>query len=249
MLGMTMSVIALLHADHTLFDPLTLPTGMDKDALIQLIISEAAELETAYPHPEIFKNVLSAWSKANKVPWERMWAAENEEYNPIHNYNRMETVSETVAGTSTINNSVDTVHGEDSTETSSGSSDSEATSSSSGNDSGTNINQKAGFNSPEVFSNNDKTTTTGTAETSGNSSTTNTTTANTTRKNSVTDNETGKTETDNTSTVSRTSTTQGNIGVTTTQQMLTSEMEFRKKFTTYSIITEQFVERFCLGVY
>lgn len=40
----------------------------------------------------------------------------------------------------------------------------------------------------------------------------------------------------------------GNIGVTTTQQMLESEREFRKYSTVYAIIDE-FKERFCLLVY
>lgn len=41
----------------------------------------------------------------------------------------------------------------------------------------------------------------------------------------------------------------GNIGVTTSTFMLTEEMEFRRKYNVYDIITEDFKSRFCLMVY
>lgn len=42
---------------------------------------------------------------------------------------------------------------------------------------------------------------------------------------------------------------QGNIGVTTTQQMITEEMELHKKFDMYHIIIDEFKFQFCLSVY
>lgn len=189
MIGMTMSFIALLHADPTLFDPLTLPDGMDKDTLIQLIITEGAELETAYPHPEVFKTVLSAWSKANQIPWERMWNAENVDYNPLHNYDRVEEFTDTSTGTNTATSTA------------------------------TNTDKRAGFDAPSVFENHSQQT--------GDGSSSNTINASNTRSGTV----------------------KGNIGVTTSQQMLESEINLRRNFTTYAVITGQFLERFCLGVY
>lgn len=41
----------------------------------------------------------------------------------------------------------------------------------------------------------------------------------------------------------------GNIGVTTSMQMLTEEIEGREKFNIYSLITESFLNEFCVRVY
>lgn len=52
-----------------------------------------------------------------------------------------------------------------------------------------------------------------------------------------------------TGTVTRTRRETGNIGVTTSQQMLTEEINLRRQFNIYDIITEDFKSRFCLMVY
>ena len=46
-----------------------------------------------------------------------------------------------------------------------------------------------------------------------------------------------------------TRTEKGNIGVTTSQQMVQAEMELREKWNMYEIITEEFKKKFCLLVY
>ena len=50
-------------------------------------------------------------------------------------------------------------------------------------------------------------------------------------------------------TITRTRRETGNIGVTTSQQMLTEEINLRRQFNIYDIITEDFKSRFCLMVY
>lgn len=50
-------------------------------------------------------------------------------------------------------------------------------------------------------------------------------------------------------TITRTRRETGNIGVTTSQQMLTEEINLRREFNIYDFITEDFKSRFCLGVY
>ena len=41
----------------------------------------------------------------------------------------------------------------------------------------------------------------------------------------------------------------GNIGVTTNQTMITSEINMRTKYNIYRIIVNDFIDKFCLGVY
>ena len=41
----------------------------------------------------------------------------------------------------------------------------------------------------------------------------------------------------------------GNIGITTTQKMITEEIKMRVKYNLYEIICNDFIDKFCLGVY
>ena len=50
-------------------------------------------------------------------------------------------------------------------------------------------------------------------------------------------------------TVTRNSRIHGNIGVTTSQQMLTAELELDRKINMYNIITKDFKNRFCIMMY
>lgn len=50
-------------------------------------------------------------------------------------------------------------------------------------------------------------------------------------------------------TITRSRREYGNIGVTTSQQMLEAEVELRTKYNIYEIITREFIERYCLMVY
>lgn len=52
-----------------------------------------------------------------------------------------------------------------------------------------------------------------------------------------------------TGTITRERREYGNIGVTTSTQMLTEEMEFRSRYNVYNIIVEDFKSRFCVLVY
>ena len=52
-----------------------------------------------------------------------------------------------------------------------------------------------------------------------------------------------------TGSITRTRRETGNIGVTTSQEMLEAEVNLRREFNIYDFITEDFKSRFCLGVY
>ena len=52
----------------------------------------------------------------------------------------------------------------------------------------------------------------------------------------------------NAETVTRSGTVSGNIGVTTSQQMITAELELRK-LDIYKLIIREFITMFCIGVY
>lgn len=105
-----------------------------------------------------------------------------------------------------------------------GSKSSSGSSESSG--SGTDTTQVAGFNDATNLTNKDKLTSSSSGDSSSEYSE----------------------ETSDTGTTTRTGRVQGNIGVTTSAQMLAGELEIRQQ-DIYKIIVREFIKMFCLGVY
>lgn len=187
-----LSILGLYNYDTSIFENLTLPDELDAATAIDSIVFDNAELEIMYPEPDTMKYLIGLWSKRETPIWKRMYDAMQLEYNPIENYNRSETWTDSEKEKTEAN-----------TETS-----------------GTNTNQVAGFNSEE-FTNKDKGTGTGTEAGTGSRETTS----------------------------SHTGNVSGNIGVTTSQQMLQQELDIAPKLEIYKVISESFKKRFCLMVY
>ena len=90
---MTLSLLGMYQQDETILNSTNfpLPEGVDRDVLLPLVLSETAELEIVYPDPATFKIVCKAWATARGPAWERMVETLNNEYDPLHNYDRTET--------------------------------------------------------------------------------------------------------------------------------------------------------------
>lgn len=189
MSDLTLSVLGMYNQDPTILNSTNfpLPEGVDRDVLLPLILSETAELEVLYPEPTTFKTIVKAWAAARKPSWERMFLALDEEYNPLHNYDRHEEESSSDDETAGYTNS------------------------------STVTNQVTGFNS-NTFADNDKSV--GSGSLSG----------------------TRGLEHE------RDLHVYGNIGVTTSAQMLAGELDIRKQ-DIYRIIANEFTEYFCIMVY
>ena len=180
--------------------------------------------------------------------WSRLWLAFQQEYNPINNYDMVEneTISETTDNTETHTGTDTTAHTGTATTTHTGTDTNTRTGSETethtGTDttetSGTNENEVSAFNS-STYQDNEKVTNSETNEnekdltdTRTYNNLTDTNTQNLTEQGTqnltdqttknLTDNMDGQKDTE------RELTRSGNIGVTTTQQMLTSEIELRK---------------------
>lgn len=196
----TLTILGLYQWDQTLFDDFNIPEQLDKDALIDSIILECADLEITLPNYDIFKRMISSWSAARSNAWEHMYNALTEEYNALHNYDRTETHDDDWSNTrySSMNQS------------------------SGGQDVLTN--RTAAFNGDTLATaGSDTTAYGGTANTVDNG-----------------------TESGNRDYTIR---AYGNIGVTTSQQMLESEISLRSKYDMYGIITTEFKKKFCIMIY
>lgn len=221
MSDITISLLGIYNNQPEILDEnhLILPEGVDRDILLPMLLTETAELEILYPEPTTLGTVIMAWSRARNPSWARMLEALNEEYNPLHNYDRHE--QETGSDTGTV--------GHAGTDTDTGT----VTDQGSGQSSGTDTGAVTGYNS-NTFGDADK------RSTAGSSSTQGTQTRDLSRGHS-------DTETRNLAN-SRNLHVYGNIGVTTSAQMLAGELEIRGT-DIYHIITREFKKYFCILIY
>lgn len=214
--------------DPTILNGITLPEGLDLDTLKNNIILECAELEVIYSAPSFFRWAVDSWAIKELPVWERMWAAISTQYNPLENYNRTETTTETGSHSKTDSYTDET----EKSASNSGNTHSESEETTTGN------HFVYGFNdNSQVKQSSD--TGGATSESDGTSSMSGTETGELSHSGSESGN----------NTLSRTSRVSGNIGVTTSQQMLSAELELDRKINMYDIITRDFRNRFCILMY
>ena len=237
--GATMSVLGLYHYDNTLFSEMVYPSGSsdnDKQTVIGNILGECAELEVLFPDISTFKSMIGFWSKLNISVWERIFTAAGLEYNPIENYNRteLETISNDRTDTHS-GNDINQASGSDSVQLSSS-----GTETNSGTD--TNTNAITAYDASTMYDHDKSTFVHGHVVSDSNSGSNSTTYG---RKDTYTHGEKIVSEGD----ITRNNHTSGNIGVTTSQQMLEQEIEVAAKLNVMKMIVDSFKERFCLLVY
>lgn len=221
-----LTVEGLYNYDNTLFDGFNVPSGLVKQIAIDAILMRTRELEILYPDFTYMKNRITIWSNKYQINWKKLYDTTVLEYNPIENYDRMEDWTDTDDETSTSarDNTRNTTNSVKSTST---------------NEINNNVNvtdQNTAFNAG--LSDHAKQITDG--DTTENGTITNTETGKDTENESVNGGRTGKHK--------RTGRAHGNIGVTTSQQMIQSERDL-VVFNLYDVIAESFIENFCLMVY
>lgn len=239
----TLSILGLYQREPTLFDELELPAGMKKDVLIDNILYEAASLEAYYPDPSFMKFMIGRWSFMNQNVWQKLYDTTVLEYNPIYNYDRTEEWTEnekmldgrTAASTETETRNLAT--GETSRTDSNGDVTTTGTMKTELNVSGYN---EVTFTPSEETIETPDTMTSNNVIVDGTRNATDTGTVSIDKK----DTESLDRKRDNL----RTGRAFGNIGVTTTQQMIQQERD-TVTFNMYKVITDSFVDRFCLMVY
>lgn len=183
-----------IHGDN-IFEDIDLPEGIEEDTLVERIMYACMEFSVMHTDIEFMHHQILNFFKVHYRTFEKWVVVLDEEYNPLHNYDRTETYT----GNGSHNNS----------------------SSQSGQDSGTVTTTKAAFNSDSYSpyeKNASSSSTSGTGSDSGTFSDAHTLRA------------------------------YGNIGVTTSQQMLRDEWEV-DKLNVYTAIADLFKDEFCIQVY
>lgn len=219
-LNSTISILGLYNYDNSIFDNMVIPDDMESELIIKNILIDCAELELLYHEPDTLKELIGIWSNTELPTWNRIRVAEMAEYNPIENYNRNQSDNRT------------TQHSGSDTTTNNGTTTTEVESESEGSD--TNLHQYASFDS-NTLADQTKDIRNASQNNSGTSSSRNTDTNILSHGEKISD--------------TFTSNIHGNIGVTTSQQMLESELELAPKINTIKHIVKSFKMRFCLLVY
>ena len=249
-----LSILSLYNYDDTIFDDLELPTSeelldvaeyispieeLDKTTLIEYICMELAELSLVYTEPTTLKNMIRVWSAVHHNQWLRLWETLLYKYNPIWNKDGTLTEGKTLTGSKTTGNTRTTTG----TVTDAGTGANTRTFNTQNPTGQTVTHEVTGYDS-NTYSPDTKDTASGTNNmtgTIGDSGTSgNTRTYNTSVGDSGSETSGGSEDIERTE--------QGNIGVTTTQQMIREQREIIR-FNMYEYITKEFKKQFCIMVY
>lgn len=219
--------IWLQKNNQSVFDLLSLPDGIEKDNVVDNIILECGEFETLYSDPYFMRSAIGVWSNKHYRTFEKWIAALNIEYNPLENYDRQEDWTDTGDENTKTKFTDDTTTETDSSTTSEGSS----------NQNGNTEDLVSAYDS-NSYQESEKhvidTDEDHTDEVTSNTKLTNDSTQNTEGEKDTIDKHTGRIH--------------GNIGVTTSQQMLQSELDIAR-FNIIQEITNLFMTELCICVY
>lgn len=201
------TMIGMYNYDPTLFDDISLPTGINKDVLIPEILRQCGDFEILYPNLDFLKFMISNWSDKHYRTFEKWVEGLAEEFNPLHNYDRHEVYTD--------------MHQSKDDEAS----NSHSTTSTS---SGGSVNRNVAAYDAATLQPKEGETSTGTGSGSGVSS--------------------GFVNRTGVETVKHEAHLYGNIGVTTSTQMLEDFLRV-ERWNIYEHIAELFVDEFCIRIY
>ena len=228
-----------LNPDHSVFETMQLPDGIDKETLIGAIILRCQEFELLYSDPDFLTAAVNIWSRKNYRTFEKWVKALDIKYDPLFNYDRTEEYTDTHTGDFNRNGTSNDSGNNGNTRTDNLTMTNNLSDT---NDVTTTHSEKAYNDSGYVGTTQDvvdqdeshtgTVTNTGTVTDIGNFS-----------SNGIT-NENGK---DNYTNIHK-ARLFGNIGVTTSQQMLQSELDIAR-WNMYEHIADLFAQEFCIMVY
>lgn len=86
--------VGLYNYDRTVFDYFRVPSdpaGLDRGTILDAILVETSDLSVSvFSSPESFKEAVRLWVAKNFGVWQELWETMNYDYNPIWNYDREE---------------------------------------------------------------------------------------------------------------------------------------------------------------
>lgn len=216
-------LLDLLYYDDTIMDNFTVPDGIDRQLALDTIYQRCGLTPLYHPDPAWLKFYVGRWCSKNAKTWEELYKTTIQDYNPIYNYDRTEETTDTRSGTRTLSEdtSSNTKQNGDTSVTDTSSDSNEHTISADNSD-----NYEPGYK--DVSSRQD----TQASESSNRVDVTG---------DRAVDETTGET-------YSHKLQAYGNVGVTTTQEMLEAQRKV-VRYNIYNEIADSFKEEFCLYIY
>lgn len=84
------TLIGLYNFDNSLFNNLTFPSGINRDLAIERILNKSEEFEVLYANFDYLKYRIGTWSKIWERTFEKWVKALAVEYDPLYNFDRHE---------------------------------------------------------------------------------------------------------------------------------------------------------------
>lgn len=227
----TVSLLGLSRINPGILGDLVLPDGLDADLVKDNLLAETAELEVIYPDAVFMQSMIGRWSAKELPIWERLYKTTLLEYNPIENYDRMEEWTE----------AEDTKKNTEADATGTSRTDTDGTSTKQSNTDGVINDQKyvSAYNEIE-FTPTERDNNTQNEKNESEQKDVGTVSVKTSAENTT--DETGNRN------LLRKGRAHGNIGVTTSQQMIEAERDVAL-YNIIDVIINSFKNRFCLQVY
>lgn len=222
--------------DATVLDGVVVPEGMDAELMKNTLMMRCGELTSHWSSPGTFKAATTHWFLTHQWNIQHLYNLLLAEYNPIHNYDRDETI--------TIDVGENGGRGYNSEVTSTGdtSGDSTRTPNLTSSDDTTVKRNVSSFDSSEYQPRDEDVTDTTRTE----SGTDNIESHDETSNNTATD---FQEQTVNNRNENHTNHMEGNIGITTTQQMMQEEIALMKSFNLYDTVASMFEDDMMVLVY
>lgn len=227
----TVSLLGLKRLNDGILGELVVPDGVDVELVKDNLLAETAELEVIYTDAIFMQAMIGRWSAKELPIWERLYKTTLLEYNPIENYDRMEEWTE----------AEDTKKNTEADATGTSKTDTDGTSTRESNTDGVINDQKyvSAYNEVE-FTPTERDNNTQNEKNNSEQKDVGTVSVKTSAENT-----TDETENRN---LLRKGRAHGNIGVTTSQQMIEAERDVAL-YNIIDVIINSFKNRFCLQVY
>lgn len=229
-------MIGMYNHDEALFDEMILPSGINREDLINTFLFNYGEFPVMYPSWSILKFAIGVWSKKWYHSIERIIRAMTEDYDPLHNFDRHElyTDKEDRKGTNSTNRKMN--------ETVNESADSTTDTYTDGSSSQDTERTVSAYNE-DGYQPDNKETTTMTATNNGNVEEESSRRAN----RNGTDDTTGNMSEDRN--LTHEGHLYGNIGVTKSTDMLLDEITIRRQQNILDIVSEMLFKEVCIYTY
>lgn len=225
------SLLGLSRINPNILSDLVLPDGLDADLVKDNLLAETAELEVIYPDAVFMQAMIGRWSAKELPIWTRLYKTTLLDYNPIENYDRIEEWTE----------AEDTKKNTEADATGTSQTDTDGTSTRQSNTDGTINDQKY----VSAYNENDFTPTERDNNTQSETNMTTQKDVGTVAVKTSAENTTDETGNRN---LLRKGHVHGNIGVTTSQQMIQRERQV-SLYNIIDVIITSFKNRFCIQIY